>query len=183
MITCPSCNEKTPIESLFCDQCGIELKICPKCGEYGKVNRCKECGTILQTVAQFKQTQDTIKPTKPQNNTPKDIKIKENQPQSTILELKAPAYFENKGLDINLQLFDNMVIGRNTEKHNISFANNGTISRAHCRINIINNQGSITDLGSTNGTFVNGLKLTPNVAQSIKCGDIVKIAFTELNVI
>lgn len=223
MITCPSCNEKTPDNGLFCDQCGTELKICPKCGNYGKVNRCGECGTILQTVAMLKKQNNQTSGTNPSggttsaggatpagNNAPTERTAPTGDnaptggnsaagnstsatpsggsapaaaPQKTIMEVKTPTHFSNRELNINLALFHGMIIGRNTEKHNTVFATNGTISRSHCTIQFINHQVTITDLGSTNGTFLNDAKLAPNVAQPIKCGDVVKIAFTKLDVL
>jgi pSer/pThr/pTyr-binding forkhead associated (FHA) protein len=45
------------------------------------------------------------------------------------------------------------------------------VSRAHSRMHIANGQLFITDLGSTNGTFVAGKKLTPNEPQVIRPGD------------
>ncbi len=45
------------------------------------------------------------------------------------------------------------------------------VSRAHARMHIANSQLYITDLGSTNGTFVAGKKLTPNEPQIIRPGD------------
>jgi pSer/pThr/pTyr-binding forkhead associated (FHA) protein len=45
------------------------------------------------------------------------------------------------------------------------------VSRAHARMHIANGQLFITDLGSTNGTFVAGKKLTPNEPNVIRPGD------------
>lgn len=45
------------------------------------------------------------------------------------------------------------------------------VSRAHSRLHIANGQLFITDLGSTNGTFVAGKKLSPNEAHPIRPGD------------
>ncbi|MCX7870474.1 MAG: FHA domain-containing protein [bacterium] len=57
-----------------------------------------------------------------------------------------------------------------------------TISRKHAKLNIINNNIYITDLGSTNGTFIitkNKLeKLKPNIETNIPKSSIIKIGNT-----
>jgi len=41
-------------------------------------------------------------------------------------------------------------------------ANERGVSRIHCQLTLKNNQVYITDLGSTNGTYVDGKRLQPN---------------------
>jgi serine phosphatase RsbU (regulator of sigma subunit) len=38
--------------------------------------------------------------------------------------------------------------------------NDSEVSRAHCRVNLLNDILVVTDLGSTNGTFINGVRVT-----------------------
>lgn len=42
-----------------------------------------------------------------------------------------------------------------------------SISRCHTRVEYIDNRVVVTDMGSTNGTFVNGLRLAPNVQRMV----------------
>ena len=56
----------------------------------------------------------------------------------------------------------------------ISFSN--AVSRAHCRIVFAEGQSSLLDLGSANGTFLNGKKLEPNTPSAVKPGDKIKLA-------
>ena len=60
-------------------------------------------------------------------------------------------------------------IGR-TENNAIVVADAGVSSR-HAQLHWTNGALQITDLGSTNGTFVNGEKLAPHVARKLKVGD------------
>ena len=46
-IKCPKCQAEIEGDSYFCDQCGAELFVCPKCGAYGKGKRCTRCGEPL----------------------------------------------------------------------------------------------------------------------------------------
>ena len=51
-----------------------------------------------------------------------------------------------------------------------------TISRIHSQLDYINDSYFITDLNSTNGTFLNGERLPPNVRKSLSVGDRVQFA-------
>lgn len=50
MIKCPKCQAEIEDDSFFCDQCGAELFVCPKCGTLGKGKRCTRCGEPLVSV-------------------------------------------------------------------------------------------------------------------------------------
>ena len=55
------------------------------------------------------------------------------------------------------------------------------VSRRHARIQFLNNQYQIEDLGSTNGTFVNrGPRLAPGAKQPLKNGDEIIVGKTFL---
>ncbi|MCB0071550.1 MAG: FHA domain-containing protein, partial [Caldilineaceae bacterium] len=49
------------------------------------------------------------------------------------------------------------------------------ISRTHARIHVEGAAYKITDLGSTNGTKVNGAPLAPNVSRVLHNGDLVEL--------
>lgn len=55
----------------------------------------------------------------------------------------------------------NVVVGR-SNKNDLVIPHE-SISRNHCRIALVKGIFHITDLGSTNGTYIDGEKLTPNV--------------------
>ena len=54
-----------------------------------------------------------------------------------------------------------------------------TISRMHARIELENDQLVLSDLNSTNGVYLNGLRLRPNERRIIEAGD--EIRFGSLN--
>ena len=55
------------------------------------------------------------------------------------------------------------------------------VSRRHARIQCLNNQFTIEDLGSTNGTFVNrGARLLPGNKHPLKNGDEIIVGKTFL---
>ena len=63
----------------------------------------------------------------------------------------------------------------------ISF--NRMIGRSHCRITRQGNQFAIIDLSSTNGTYVNRVRLQPEQPCPIKNGDMIRLANSEFQVI
>lgn len=73
-------------------------------------------------------------------------------------------------------------IGKNTGVVDAALSYNQAISRLHCRITKLNGRYQITDLGSVNGTFVNGGRLTPNLPYQIENGDTVLLANSSFRV-
>jgi phage tail-like protein len=53
--------------------------------------------------------------------------------------------------------------------------NNKFISRRHARLECIDTECHITDLGSDNGTFINGVKLEPDTPTLLNNEDLIKI--------
>jgi len=56
-------------------------------------------------------------------------------------------------------------------------------SRRHAELRRAGDRWQIVDLGSTNGTFVGGVRLAPNVARPLRPGDVVTIGSTRLRLI
>ena len=44
LVNCPKCRVEIESDSYYCDQCGVELYICPQCHVFGKGKRCTQCG-------------------------------------------------------------------------------------------------------------------------------------------
>lgn len=47
MIECVACSGETPSDSAYCDQCGVRLRLCEKCGCVNKNKFCTNCGENL----------------------------------------------------------------------------------------------------------------------------------------
>jgi len=84
-------------------------------------------------------------------------------PISFIFDLKSP--LAKRG----------WIIGRASDFADFEVANTG-ISRAHAQLKYENNFYYIRDLGSTNGTKLNGLKLKSFEYNNVSIGDVVSIA-------
>ena len=59
---------------------------------------------------------------------------------------------------------------------------NKMISRSHCMIRRNGNSYTVTDLHSSNGTYVNKVRLQPDVPYPIKNGDIIRLANSDFQV-
>lgn len=53
-----------------------------------------------------------------------------------------------------------------------------SVSRNHARFQVQGNDVTVTDLGSTNGTFVNQVRLQPHVPQTVRSSDAIRIGNT-----
>ena len=53
MIQCPECRKMIPDDSAYCDQCGKELKWCPQCKRPKRGTECPLCGSVLVPGRQY----------------------------------------------------------------------------------------------------------------------------------
>jgi Zn-dependent protease with chaperone function len=86
-------------------------------------------------------------------------------------------YTQNTSSNINNP--KRILIGRATNCDII--INDTVVSKMHAEIILENSNISIRDLGSTNGTFVNGAKLTSSIPHILKPSDIVKAGNSIIN--
>ena len=77
---------------------------------------------------------------------------------------------------------DEFLIGRNAASVDGVISFNKMIGRVHCKITRNGDQFTITDLQSSNGTYVNKLRLMPQQPQYISHGDIVRLANSDFQV-
>lgn len=99
---------------------------------------------------------------------------------TTVLTLKPYATLtrSSSGEKVDVK-GDSFIIGRDRTKASYYIPNNAAISRAHAKITNVNNKISLVDLGSNNGTFVNGVKVAKNESIEIKSGDKIMLADEE----
>lgn len=76
-------------------------------------------------------------------------------------------------LEINKAEF---LIGRERNKVTYCISDNTSIGRTHAKVVVRNGTSYLVDLNSTNGTFVNGVKASPNQEVPLKNGDKVVFA-------
>lgn len=144
---CPYCKEVIDDDSWFCDQCGKEIKYCPECRQPRRGTECAACGADL-------------------------VSAKEGAKQSTGQSVQGPTVLEGEGFRLVLK---EGVFGRTTGIYP-EFGSQIYISGRHGELRCVDGRWQLRDLGSHNGTYVNGVKLEANVWTDLKTGDQVKIA-------
>jgi len=98
---------------------------------------------------------------------------------TTLLTASTPAtaleVTEGEGCGSMLPLTDGFTLGRGAT-NSLAFSDPG-ISRLHAEIVWEDEGWVLRDVGSTNGTFVNGRKIT---AHAIRIGDLIQVGKTKL---
>lgn len=212
MIQCPNCRAMIPDDSAFCDQCGTELMWCPDCKrpKPNRTRECPVCGSDLVpgrkylngTMAQPQpvppqpqqsnpstagaftspQTQFFIQPqnTQPQNVVPQ-TQPNDGPQRTAISATRAPAgptKIIGNGWSLPLR---EGPFGRTSGIYP-EFASCQYISGRHGMFKKTVTGWLVIDIGSTNGTFVNGIRLTTGVETPIRIGDTLTIATIDFNV-
>lgn len=85
-----------------------------------------------------------------------------------------PQFLVNNTLNARLQLLDGAIIGRRAGNYVHIFGSQRYVSGTHARLQRNDtNVWEITDLDSTNGTFINGVRLSPHRSTPFKVGDTI----------
>lgn len=71
------------------------------------------------------------------------------------------------------------ILGKSKERVNGEIPGNPAISRVHCKITCQGGKYYISDMGSANGTFVNGRRISQNEQAPIENGSRIKLANME----
>jgi len=138
---CPFCKAFIDDDSIYCDQCGKEIFICPKCNKPGKGKMCIHDGTPLISM---KEKIGSIHTDVKTSGTVSSANKKASE--------KSELCLINKNLGLYVDIFGQYQ----------------RISGKHLKINFDVQKGWLaTDLGSTNGTKYNNVPLVPNQPQAL----------------
>jgi len=167
--------------------------VCPNCNsnQYQGAYFCNDCGTQLIPL-EFLSTR-VIK---------NEEKFDENQPhrdaivrsQRNVLNMKDPEislHLVESGKVIHLSDKKGFTLGRAVEGQTIlpdvdlnpydAFSEG--VSRMHVSLRIANGDVFISDLGSSNGTKINGQKVAPHVEYRINHGDMIILGKLKIQVL
>ncbi|MCG8569266.1 MAG: FHA domain-containing protein [Spirochaetes bacterium] len=81
----------------------------------------------------------------------------------------------------NIPLISKVTVGR--EKNNTIVIDSQLVSRHHAEIHKIKNEYFIKDMDSTNGTFVNNVKITPLKYYRLHKDDLVSIGKANIRIV
>ena len=184
MTQCPECRSLIPDDSAFCDQCGKELKWCPQCGRPKRGTECPVCGSPLVSGSKWLAGGgDGVTPKTP-DQVGGDVKV---MPCSSSVMPGSSSVMPDHdrasclvGNGWKLILSEGQfgrVGGIWPELGTCPY-----VSGNHGRIAKTADGWTITDGGSTNGTFVNGQKVAVGAPTPLKKGDKVRIATLDFTV-
>ena len=174
-MNCPNkiCKLEIPDDSCFCDQCGIQLRRCEKCGFIGISKCCGKCGGTMSAI---QPPQPSPSPTPAAPSQPAPSATVPSPAATVIVPPSADTIFLCHLQGWNMEIKDGDILGRTNGPHAAKLGKFPVISSNHAKVTKGNNEWFITDLNSTNKTYVNGVKLEPNVPVKIKQDDVVMLA-------
>ena len=168
MIECPNCKNKEYSGAIFCSQCGTQLTR----GNDATQSLMRDTGNILFDSAVMRSLKDL----------PQSVAVEEAIFTLHVIEtgqflpLSGQEKFtlgrlsqgQSPAPDVDLTDFNAYMQG---------------VSRIHAAIKIEQGRAYIIDLGSVNGTRVNGNRLEPHVARPLQNGDILVLGKLKLQAI
>jgi hypothetical protein len=178
-LNCPNCQHQIETDSLFCDQCGKELFLCPTCGKFGKGKICTQDGSRLVSVKEGKvdllYDNADLKAKSAGFDIPKLPQLPDDLPK------KLPdLHLINKNLNLDLKIQSGDIIGRNDGRFTDIFGKYSWISGRHLKFEYDHVKGwQVIDMNSKNGAKYNNLKLTPMQPMPMQDGSFLLIAKIE----
>jgi hypothetical protein len=169
MIECPSCGRKHRPGTLFCSQCGTYLPT----------------GGPLRTEPLPEEELPTARATPWGSGS--DEEGRAGSAPASQMRLRAVS----TGREIQVPPTPEACVGRLDAAHGIfpeidltpEGGLDAGVSRRHCKIHQRGAAHLVEDIGSANGTFVNGRRLTPYLPHSLKDGDELQLGHLRLLVL
>ncbi len=164
MISCPSCRLANAEGSIFCLDCGTKL--------------IDFDGQVTQSIK--------FSTKEMQFSTPATKHIPTTNPNAW-----GSLHVMDTGQVLPLQERSEFTMGRVSEDQpimpdidlSVYKAYAGGVSRLHAVIKREGQQVIVMDLGSSNGTYVNGKRLNPNIEHAIKHGDVITLGKLKMQVL
>jgi len=156
----------------------ILVKICPACSEENPISEviCRVCMTNLTSVSPTQKGAALVDPEEPLE-VACSVERTICAPPQAVLTLSRSS--DGRALPVP----DGGVLGRSGDTAAF-FENERTVSRRHAKIDFRDGVWRIEDLYSTNGTWVNGKRVTPGSPCPLCVGDSIALSLAcELKII
>ena len=163
MIVCQNCKSQQPDGSIFCSDCGTQMPL----------------QNSVQTQRFSPKTDQLVIPETYVNDM-----SRQNGAWISLHLLDSGnilAFTEQTEFTLG-RLSDNQPIEPDVDLTPFKAFENG-VSRLHAVIKHIENSAILIDLGSSNGTYVNGIRIMPNIEQRLRHGDIVALGKLKMQVV
>ena len=166
MILCPACHNQELVGALFCSACGAQLTY-----------QTKSPTETVQYPEDMLATAVSLEP--------RDV------PPAQAATARATLKIVETGLVIPLEGSEEFTIGRVSGTQPILpdidltpyRAYEGGVSRLHATIRVTSDSVSLSDLGSANGTLVNGEKIPSYEPFPLSPGDIIALGKFQIEII
>ncbi|MGD8969083.1 MAG: FHA domain-containing protein [Anaerolineae bacterium] len=167
MIECPSCGREHRPGTLFCTECGVYL---PTGGPLGTAPIPEQDLPAALAHDWDSESRETAA-----------------EHRNAVLRIKVLS----TDRQVQLPFAEQIHIGRLDAAHGVfpdidlspDGGLEGGVSRRHCKIWQVEGVYFIEDLGSANGTFLNGKRLTPYLPHSLEDGDDLQLGQVRLGVV
>jgi hypothetical protein len=173
MILCPNCQHHEIAGALFCSECGAQLVFTER----------------LSTQAFIRSPHSDVLPSAPL--TPQSQPASAPPTPSAAIDALVSLHMVDNGQILPLAGRSEFTLGRVAEGQPIlpdvdlspyeAYAQG--VSRLHAALKIINQRVVVMDLGSSNGTRVNGQKIMPNVDYPVNHGDMLALGKLKIQVL
>jgi len=163
MIVCPNCQHENVTGAMFCEECGAQLN-----------------GDDLITEA---ITDELIS---------KELSKKAPRPETaTLVKGWISLHLMDSGKILPLISKNEFILGRITEDSPILpdidltpyQASASGVSRLHAVVKRKDNKVMVVDLSSSNGTYINGRRIHPEVEETVRHGDIVALGTLQIQIL
>jgi hypothetical protein len=173
MVTCPNCRHDEIFGALFCSECGARLVAV----DLPTTQNISHGSTESLTFQ--------VRPKSP------PVSVSAPEPAPAHAEATVSLHLVESGQILNLSGQSEYSIGRAAEGQfilpDVDLSNYQAyaqgVSRLHAALKINNQRIYITDLGSSNGTRVNGQKIVPNVDFPLNHGDVIALGKFKIQVL
>ena len=156
---------------------------CPVCGLVNRPGElaCSRCGTVLAMGGTTRKLGTTEEPQQPANWPTGEVILTEQEPIVLIVGDE----------QIPVPIAEVITVGRNSDIPDDSMpdvdlsgfgAGDQGVSRKHIKIKRKNILIYVADLGSTNGTLLNGRRLIPNAERLLRNGDELQLGRLKVKV-
>lgn len=162
MIHCPNCQQENSEGSMVCGNCGVRLVSLPADQREKKVQTMKSPTEPLSAEKNRPETQTEISLLLLDNG--KIITVKGQKEYSIGRTSKGQAIIP----DVDLSPYD---------------AHKKGVSRLHAYLKIDKRGVALIDMGSANGTKVNGQRIAPNIDYPLKHADTIVLGSIPMQVI